>query len=186
MTGGTGSFAIEEHRHRFAVWAAARASQRGFTTVMQLRSALERSGIREALARQEFYDLGPEAFDECHRQWCRSICAALQAAGVPRVAYGRAAKVVAVYLKTVITMGAACDTVLGRNIHPPIDRILLRTLADEPAVESPHKAEWRRIRWTRLEQDDYERLIGQLREVVGADVPFWTIEKYWQPSNTAE
>jgi len=37
---------LAEHRHRFAVWAAARAAQRGFTTVKNLRAALQAADIR--------------------------------------------------------------------------------------------------------------------------------------------
>jgi hypothetical protein len=36
---------VFEHRHRFAVWAAARAAQRGFVTVEKLRDALEATDI---------------------------------------------------------------------------------------------------------------------------------------------
>jgi hypothetical protein len=34
-------YTIDIHRHNFAVWAAARAAQRGFTTVENLKAALE-------------------------------------------------------------------------------------------------------------------------------------------------
>src|SRR6267143_943914 len=46
---GTVSYDLSEHRHRFAVWAAARASQRGFTTVDRLRAALEATDILRIL-----------------------------------------------------------------------------------------------------------------------------------------
>ena len=43
------SYDLSEHRHRFAIWAAARASQRGFTTVENLRNALESTDIQDVL-----------------------------------------------------------------------------------------------------------------------------------------
>ncbi|MBF9002488.1 hypothetical protein [Vibrio nitrifigilis] len=40
-----------EYCHNFAVWAGARASQRGFTTVKVLKDALDNCGIKD-FARQ--------------------------------------------------------------------------------------------------------------------------------------
>jgi hypothetical protein len=36
-----------QHRHNFAVWASARAAQRGFTDVATLKEALDDCGIVE-------------------------------------------------------------------------------------------------------------------------------------------
>ena len=38
---------IQEHIHRYAVWTAARASQRNFTTTANIRRAIEESGLRD-------------------------------------------------------------------------------------------------------------------------------------------
>ena len=121
-----GVYTIHEHRHRFAAWAAARAAQRQFTTVARLRSALDAANIRERLTVPETYHLSPTQFDAVHRTWCKAICDSLSQASVAHVAYGRAAKLVAVYLKTVVLIGEGCETALGRCLHPPIDRTLLR------------------------------------------------------------
>ena len=177
---------LAEHRHRFAVWAAARAAQRGFTSVERLRGALEATSIQSDLRLPATLALRAASFDEMHRAWCRSTCATLSRCDVKNVAFGRAAKLVAVYLKTMVLMGGDWDTPLARCMHPPLDRILLQALASSDSISSPHKGEWRRISWTQLDEVAYYRLIGQLRDVMPSDVPFWKIEEYWEPSDAAE
>lgn len=180
------SYDLPEHRHRFAVWAAARASQRGFTTVGTLRDALQATDIRKVLAAPQNLHLSAAQFDALHRRWCSSICSSLSQRPIANVMYGRAAKLVAVYLKAIVIMGGDCNSSLGRNLHPPIDRILLHGLAKSGRITSPHKAAWRSINWTQLDRAAYEQLIGQLRGAIPEDAPFWTIEEYWEPSDTGD
>jgi hypothetical protein len=173
---------LSEHRHRFAVWAAARASQRGFTTVGELRDALGATDIRSSVSNPEVMQLRKSGFEELHRRWCAEICAALNRRGIANAPYGRAAKLVAVYLKAMVIMGDRTDTPFGRSMHPPIDRRLLQNLANARQVQSVHKPEWRRTNWTQLNEEDYYALVAQLREVVSADAPFWMLEEYWSPT----
>ena len=178
------SYTLSEHRHRFAVWAAARASQRGFTKVQKLRKALEKSGIREVLAAPETRHLSAAEFDSLHRKWCSSIRLTLIEDGADKesATFGRAAKLVAVYLKAIVIMSSDYDSSLGRNLHPPIDRILLQALAKSDRIKSAHQAEWGLINWTDLNESRYTNLIHQLRGVLPPNAPFWTIEEYWEPS----
>lgn len=178
------SYNLPEHRHRFAVWAAARASQRGFTTVRNLRDALEATDIRKVLSAPQALELSAAQFDALHRRWCLSICASLNQRRIENVTYGRAAKLVGVYLKAIVIMGSGCDSPLGRNLHPPVDRILLHGLAASDRITSPHKAAWRQVNWTQLDESSYVQLIGQLRRAIPRDAPFWTIEEYWEPSDS--
>jgi hypothetical protein len=89
---------------------------------------------------------------------------------------------VAVYLKTTVLMGEAADTPFGRRMHPPIDRTLLHNLAAAPGVESPHKAAWRVISWTRLTELRYYELIEQLRVTLPIGAPFWMLEEFFRPA----
>lgn len=82
-------------------------------------------------------------------------------------------------------MGDACDSSLGRNLHPPIDRILLQALASSDRITSPHKPAWRLINWTQLDEAGYQALICQLRDAIPENAPFWTLEEYWEGSETA-
>jgi hypothetical protein len=174
------------HRHNFAVWAAARAAQRNFTNVQNLKDALESSGIQHFLLDPASLDTQPTRFEELHRAWCRAICQALTARNVKKkVAYGRAAKLVAIYLKSMVICGGAAYSALGRAIHPPIDRRLLQALAAEPAFAQT-RAEWRQINWTQLEEDRYYRLIQQLRSALPQEIPFWMLEEYWTVADDEE
>jgi len=177
---------LSEHRHRFAVWAAARASQRGFTTVENLRYALEATDIRSAISKPEFFKLRASEFEALHRRWCTAICSALDQREVRNVRYGRAAKLVAVYLKATVIMGGGADTPVGSSIHPPIDRTLLQKLAASARILSPHQTAWRKTRWTQLRESEYYTLIAQLREVVPRDSPFWMLEEYWNATEDEE
>jgi hypothetical protein len=182
------TYDLAEHRHRFAVWAAARAAQRGFTSIKRLRGALEATSIRADLRAPDTLALERAGFDEIHLGWCRSICTTLNGWNVQKVAFGRAAKLVAVYLKAMVLMGGDWDTPLARCMHPPLDRILLQALAatSDDAISSPHKGAWRRINWTRLDEAAYYQLIHQMRAVKPPILPFWRIEEYWQPSDAAD
>jgi hypothetical protein len=179
-------YELPEHRHRFAVWAAAQAAQRGFTSVRNLRDALQATDIRDVLSAPTTFQLSPAQFDTLHRRWCSSICSNLIDRQISKATYGRAAKLVAVYLKAIVIMGDGCNSSLGRNMHPPIDRILLQSLAASDKITSPCKEAWRSVSWTQLDQPAYERLIGQLRGAIPAGAPFWTIEEYWEPSDTED
>src|SRR5262245_23465432 len=177
---------IAEHRHRFAVWAAARAAQRGFTTVANLRAALEGVNIKGIVAAPETLQLSADQFDDLHRRWCSEICAFLIHRHIKKTTHGRAAKLVSVYLKTIVLMGDASDSSLGRNMHPPVDRTLLQNLAVSEKIKSEHKTAWRSVSWTQLNQDRYDVLIGQLRSMLPPGAPFWTIEEYWEPSDNED
>ncbi len=92
---------------------------------------------------------------------------------------GRAAKLVAVYLKSRVLLGERWDSRFAFNMHPPVDRILLQALAASKSITSYHQPAWRSANWTQLDQAGYEQLIEQLRAVVPPNQPFWTIEEYW-------
>jgi hypothetical protein len=171
---------ITEHRHRFSVWAAARAAQRGFASVEVLRDALERSGVREFLRGSEAYQTDEERFRALHEAWCRSIVRSLESSH-PKATFGRAAKLIAVYLKSMVVLTRP-DSVLAGIAHPPIDSILLRNIARAPEVQSPHKSAWAHLKWTQLDESSYYSLAGQLRAVIGAGEPFWKLERFWTVS----
>ena len=122
-------YQIEHHIHRSAIWAAARASQRGFTSVIVLRDALEQSGIVEFVPKPYASSVGAAQFRELHQEWCRSIIRFLERRN-SAATYERAAKLVAVYLKTRVVLPHA-ESKLARVAHPPVDSILLRNISPE-------------------------------------------------------
>jgi len=63
-------------------------------------------------------------------------------------------------------------------ISTPIDAILLDNMRKASDVLSTHKSTWRNVKWTALREDEYYRLIDQLRMCIHGE-PFWTIERFW-------
>ena len=174
-------YQIEHHIHRFAVWAAARASQRGFTSVVVLRDALEQSGIVEFLQEPDALTVGAAQFQELHQEWCRSIVRFLERHH-SAATYGRAAKLVAVYLKTRVIIPHP-ESELARVAHPPVDAILLQNISQSGHIDSPFQREWRRKRWTLLNEASYYSLMSQLRNALGSSEPFWKLERFWTVSD---
>jgi len=174
------------HKHNFSAWAAARAAQRGFTTSTILIAALETSNVQNYLPDPSLYQFGCEKFDELHRRWCRSIVNALLARNVASATWGRAAKLLAIYLKSMVIVGNDAYSSFARCIHPPIDRRLLQAVA----ADSSHPEKLRRIcqqtNWTQLTEQEYYDLIQQLRAALPPEMPFWMLESYWTPADDEE
>jgi hypothetical protein len=174
-----------EHRHNFASWAAARAAQRGVKgfSVNLAKEALEQCCV------MSFVMLPPsdgeeENFDKLHKKWCGSICDYFKHKRVVGVTYGRAAKLVAVYLKNMAVLPDLQST-RAKYIHPPIDSILLSKIPQEIKVKlaDDDKARLRNARWTQLGKAEYFKLLKVLKKING-DEPLWQLEKYWTVTNT--
>lgn len=165
------AYTIEEHIHRYAVWAAARAVQRNFTTTAIIRYAIERTKLRTLNSRSGIDT--PEAYDKFHRQTCKALVKAFEAKDVP-CEFGRAAKIVAIYLKTTVVVRDSGESRLAKIIHPPIDRFLLHRLHEEH-----DEFKLKDLNWTQLDETTYYKLIKDLRAYYGAC--FWKIEKLWLP-----
>lgn len=175
-----------EHRHNFAVWAAARAAQRGFTNTQNLKEALESSGVQRFLPDPNFSDINCVRFEELHRSWCTAIVNYLNARNIANVTYGRAAKLIAIYLKTMVIVGGSAYSTIGRCIYPPIDRRLLQALAADVRLDERNRTTWRQTNWSQLNEQDYYALIRQLRETMPPEIPFWMLEEYWTVADDEE
>jgi hypothetical protein len=53
-------------------------------------------------------------------------------------------------------------------------------------VQSAHKTTWRKLRWTALSEDEYYRLIDQLRMCIADSEPFWALERFWTVTDDQE
>lgn len=180
-----GPYDIAEHRHRFAAWAAARAAQRGWkgATVPVLKRALEQCGVTSFVQNEEWDSVTAEHYDVQHRQWCRQAICSLETAGVQESTFGRAAKLIAIYVKSFVVLGNGTETALARVAYPPIDNILLENLSKSNEIPSPHKRGWGALKWTKLDLRAHEQLIRQLRSVLSPGEPFWKLERFWTVSN---
>jgi hypothetical protein len=176
---GVDTYGIEVHKHRFAAWAACRAASvvNCRFGVEQGRTILEASGFTASLSRPEQL---PESqvVDQAHRRWRTSVIREANARGLP-FTHGVAAKLVNIYLKSRFVCGGSHDHPRVRCLHPPIDSVLLRTLA--AADVGGHALEWTRAtktRWSKFDSPQYERVIALIREVSNGH-PLWTIEEHW-------
>ena len=139
---GAGTYTAQLHNHRYAAWCSARAAGRGLagSTNTAIRNALERSDLPSALSGpSSSWPSTPDGFDETHQHWCEQILGALLQAGISKATFGRAAKIVAIYLKTRVVCGGGVDGPLRQFAHPPIDRVLLQALAKETSFSKSHR-----------------------------------------------
>ncbi len=168
-------YSYYKHLHNYAVWTAARAAQRGFTTTKNIKFAIESTELRNLLEGDKVI-LDSEAFDEFHTKSCEQIIAKLNNLSEidkSKLTFGRAAKIVNIYIKTVIVIPNP-GSPLSHIAHPPIDRILLMGLQDGL------KMKFDNISWTGFNQEAYSKIIAQCKELgYGTTLPFWSIEKYW-------
>lgn len=181
------AYTLAIHQHRFAAWAAARAAQRGLASSRIMIDALEGCGVVAVVDTCDDWPLTAVAFDALHRIWCRALLGRLVSAGISKATYGRAVKVIAIYLKSRIVLGGHQDTSFARVIHPPIDHILLQGLAGHVrARDRPLANRLRTTTWTSLDEASYDDLIARLRGA-GFDEPaFWCIESFWDPRGDEE
>ena len=133
----TEMYTFNEHKHRYALWTAARAVQRSFTTTEVICKAIEQTSLRPFAESSE--TIHPEQFDKLHDAWCTQL---MEAIPEPKCSYGRAAKMIAIYLKTAVILprqgeGSTCEV-----IHPPIDRVLLSALSKVDGLQSLRKHNW--------------------------------------------
>ena len=163
------NYSFAEHVHRFAVWTAARAVQRNFTKTEIIRKAIEQTELQNLFFRKDISS--PEQFDKFHEKTCDKLITEFRK--LRKVAsYGRAAKIVAIYIKTAIIIPEKGKSKLSKIAHPPIDRILLQNL-DSKYPELKLKSR----NWTTLNKVEYFKLIQKFREDFG--VCFWKIEINW-------
>ena len=65
--------------------------------------------------------------------------ATLDERGVEDVTFGKAAKLLAIYLKSMIIVGGHHESPFARVAAPPIDEILLRRLAADHSFDRKHR-----------------------------------------------
>jgi hypothetical protein len=163
------TYSFTDHLHTYAVWTAARASQRAFTTTANIKGAIDKTELKNLITEERDFTL--VQFDEFHKQTAKIIIDYLNEKEIITT-YGRAAKIIAIYLKTAIVIRNSGQGSLAKILHPPIDRILLTNLNKK--IKS---LELKEIKWTQLTETDYFEIIEKLR-TLKKDY-FWELEEYW-------
>lgn len=175
------SYSIEEHKHRFAAWAASRAA-----TVNRCRFKVEdgerilmSSGMKDVASSIDNLP-SPSEFDKSHRGWRERVVSSAEELGL-EFTHGVAAKLINIYLKSIYVCGADHSNEKVRAIHPPIDRVLLDDLYKHDI--GGQQKEWqkaRKARWSKFSSEEYENVISAVKKAVPADYGLWQIEEYWQ------
>jgi hypothetical protein len=168
------NYSFETHLHRYAVWTAARAVQRNFTTTKNIQFAIEASSLKAFLEKPIVV---PNAFEDWHRETANLLISKL--GGDEKCSYGRAAKIISIYLKTSVGIRFSLDHPVQVLLHPPIDRILLQNLGSEPRFEGLEGL--KKESWTKLKEDPYWDLV----ELISSRVGYfdWRLEEFWKPGD---
>lgn len=166
------TYTFKDHLHNYSVWTAARASQRGFTSTKNIKTAIEFSGLRSFAESEE--DISEDEFEFFHRNCCHKIIKSLNQILPEITSYGRAAKIIAIYLKTSIIIRNKGIGIKSEIIHPPIDNILLQNIIkkiDIPSIKG--------TKWTTLTEQQYWKLVSELKKSVPKFN--WKLEEFWTP-----
>ncbi|MGE3077253.1 MAG: hypothetical protein AB7J35_21230 [Dehalococcoidia bacterium] len=176
----TGTYEIELHKHRFAAWAASRAASVSPSRfkVEAGRAILEHCGFTANLARPGQLP-EPSAVDEEHRRWRSEVVDCAKSRGLT-FTHGVAAKLINIYLKSRFVCGGFHADERVRNLHPPIDRVLLDTLAKQDIAGE--RAEWRKAAsagWSKFGSGEYENVIRLIRISMAGEA-LWMVEEHWR------
>lgn len=167
-------YPFNDHLHNFAVWTAARATLRNFSTVKNIKTAIEKSELKYFT--QNFpKDLSQDNFDLFHRTCATKLISDLKELTDKKVSYGRASKIIAIYLKTAVVLPENGKGKICEVVHPPIDRILLKRLYKETKDNY-----FKDINWTTMDFKDYWGLVSHIRSNYGFFN--WKLETYWTPA----
>jgi hypothetical protein len=174
------SYDIKLHVHNFAVWTAARAVQRNFARTKAIKKAIDSTNLRDLIDGSIAFN--STTFDNFHRKTATQIISALslnEKSLAEKATYGRAAKIIAVYIKTIAVIRQNERSNLALFAHPPIDSILLKNMHKDYNQYGLNK-----INWTQLDETEYFKLLENLRNIAfEMKEPFWMLEKYWDPSD---
>ena len=176
----TMGYTIDEHRHRFATWAAARAMQRGLYKTQEIAYAIDHCGIMSVVKNRPQWPNSIDVVDRVQKRLCNRFIRELTLYSHKEPTYGRAAKVVAVYFKVAIVLGGFESTQFGKLLNPPIDRLLLHALMKHSDCNEGFIHKWKNVSWTKLDDRQYFSLVNDLRRLSSNEAPFWRIERFWQ------
>ena len=178
-------YSIEKHKHTYAKWCAAAAYGRGLagggnTLAFKL---IDLSGLGQVT--------GPEhigqSVDEWQMSFMRKIKSEAECLGIGDFSFGRAQKLVNIYLKTILVCGGHHQHPKVALLHPPLDFELFKGLrtflsknrgAMSEARSAFLSAQRRNPRWTMFSEADYVAHIDAIKLLM-ADKPLYQVEEHW-------
>ena len=178
------AYNIHTHCHRFAAWAASRAASVSPVcrfTVETGKKLLESIGLNDAALTTPEALPDHETIDLVHRQWRDTMLRNANDEGLSTFTHGVAAKLINVYLKCRFVCGGYVEHPKVQCLHPPIDSLLLTSLAKEKQfiVQSKVFNDARKQRWSNFNSDEYEKVIHALKLALKG-APLWHAEEFWK------
>jgi len=175
------TYNIEEHKHRYAAWAASRAASTKTCrfNVLQGKQIIEAVGLDKLLSDPSKLPT-PARIDATHREWRESAIRAATSKDLTGFSHGVAAKLVNVYLKGGFVCGGCEAHANVAALHPPIDSLLLDELYTRDV--GGLREEWataRQLRWSKFTSEQYEAVIAAIRTAM-AGTALWHVESYWR------
>lgn len=173
-------YSIEQHKHISAAWDAAtsaRASPLCRFTVSDGREILEHAGFTAAFRVADLPT--PDRLDGQHAKWRRTVIAEANKLELT-FTHGVAAKLINCYLKDRFVCGGDHKDERVKCLHPPIDAVLLDSLAKANFGGVAKQWRWfHDARWSKFDSDTYQDVIDLIRKSLQGK-PLWMIEKHWQ------
>jgi hypothetical protein len=166
------AYTFNEHKHNYAVWTAARAVQRNFTKTSIIKAAIEDSGLKNFAEDNKNYS--EEEFETFHKNCANRIINFLRQKEIKNVSYGRAAKIISIYLKTSVIFCNNGECLKSKIIHPPIYSILLKNIG----INNEELKDLRNEKWTNLNEGRYWKLVSRLKSHFKTFD--WRLEVYWK------
>jgi len=179
-------YTIEEHKHRYAAWAASRAASTKTCrfSVLQGKKIIEAVGLNELIQNPDLLP-PPREVDNTHRQWREKAISTAKEILTNNddstgFSDGVAAKLINVYLKGAFVCAGYERHENVVSLHPPIDSLLLEELYTNDVGGFRNVwEEAKKIRWSKFNAAQYENTISAIRVAMG-DKPLWMIESYWR------
>ncbi|AWB34721.1 hypothetical protein [Orrella marina] len=186
MTMPVSRYSIEKHKHVYAQWCAAAAYGRGLVGGGNSLAfdLIEVSGLGQVT--------GPEHIGQNVDEWQMSFMKKIEAEaarlGVRSFSFGRAQKLVNIYLKTILVCGGHHDHPKVPLLHPPLDLELFKGLRtflskNRDAMSEARSAflcaQRRNPRWTTFSEADYVAHIDAIKLLM-ASKPLYQVEEHWK------
>ena len=175
------SYTIDEHKHRYAAWAASRAaSTKTCRFEVQIgKEIIEETGLNALLSSPEKLP-SSDRIDAEHKIWREKAIKAAESKGLVGFGHGIAAKLINVYLKGAFVCAGHESHPNVAALHPPIDSLLLDELYFNNV--GGLKSDWslaRKLRWSKFDSTQYEAVIQSIRKAL-PNTPLWQVESYWR------
>ncbi len=174
-------YSIEEHKHRFASWAASRGASvvNCRFKVEEGKAILEEAGLKEIANSLDNLPI-PEEFDKQHSIWRNNVIKVAKKYQ-KEFTHGVASKLINLYLKSVFVCSENINDPKIKAIHPPIDSVLLEELYKQNI--GGQRRVWqkaRKAKWSKLTSEEYEQTIRAIQVTITNNNGLWEIEQYWK------